>query len=66
MASAPLTPEQMTELIRAMEEAKAGYAPPRNVSEYQVHFYLGIMHGMEHAIDILRRASSETAWRGDG
>ena len=60
MADPRLTPEQMTELIRAMEEAKAAYVPTR------ADFYLGIMHGMQHAIYIVRRASSEPAGRSDG
>lgn len=43
----------MVPLIRALEEAKAGYAPERNSD-----FYRGIMHGMQHAIDIVRRAAN--------
>jgi hypothetical protein len=45
-----MTREQVIALVRAMEETKAGYASDRS------DFYLGIMHGISHAIDIVRRA----------
>ncbi len=53
--------EQMAALIRGLEEAKAAYARERG------DFYLGIMHGMQHAIDIVRRAAHplNQAGRGD-
>jgi hypothetical protein len=38
-------------LIRALEEARAGYRPKPRGGD----FYLGIIHGMSHAIDIVRR-----------
>jgi hypothetical protein len=38
-------------LVRALEEARAGYKPKPEMRD----FYLGIMHGMSHAIDIVRR-----------
>ena len=50
--------EQMAALTRALEEAQAAYTPART------DFYLGIIHGMQHAIDIVRRAVP--AERGDG
>jgi len=64
--------EQMAAVIRALEKAKAGYASPRSVSEYERfflseyerQFYLGKRHGMQHAIDIVRRAVP-LAGRGD-
>jgi hypothetical protein len=38
-------------LIRALNEARAGYKPKPEMGD----FYLGIMHGMSHAIDIVKR-----------
>jgi hypothetical protein len=38
-------------LIRALKEARAGYKPKPEMGD----FYLGIMHGMSHAIDIVKR-----------
>jgi hypothetical protein len=55
-----MTAEQMAALIRAMEEAKAGYAPQHYPSGRI--YYLGVMHGAEHMIDIVRRAVQQTGW----
>jgi hypothetical protein len=50
-----MTAEQTAALIRAMEEAKAGYAPVCD-DLIRHNYYVGIMHGLQHAIDIVRRA----------